>query len=226
MPTPTYFPVAGGGTFSNDWGAARRTTGRHKGTDIFAPHGTPVVAVASGIITKIGRQKIGGLRVWIDGKYYYAHLSRYEKGLKKGDRVVAGQVIGYVGTTGDAKGTKPHLHFGYDPTGQHGKNWRNPYTILKQLESGQAPQPFEPTPQAPQPPQEDTSVVPAELPRFGELGTTEIVPPGGGGMPLPGTVSPGPVVPRTVTDLWRIVAAQTAAGETTRRWSELASAGE
>lgn len=124
------FPVAGGAQFTNDWGAARADTGTHKGTDLFAATGTPVVAVEDGTISKMGPSAIGGNRIWLNGRYYYAHLSRFAQGIRPGAQVKAGQVIGYVGTTGDAKGTSPHLHFGFDPNGTQGQSWANPYPLL------------------------------------------------------------------------------------------------
>lgn len=123
-------PVLGGGKYSNDWGNPR-ATGSHKGTDIFAAHGTPVVAVEDGTISKIGDSRIGGLRIWLNKKFYYAHLSGFAKGLKQGSKVKAGQTIGYIGTTGDARGTPPHLHFGYSPDGSQGLQWANPYPLLQ-----------------------------------------------------------------------------------------------
>ena len=134
---PKVFPVQGGGSYSNDWGNARSGGRRHQGTDIFAPHGTPVVAVEDGYITKMGPSGIGGLRIWLNGRFYYAHLSGFAKGLSVGSRVKAGTVLGYVGNTGDAKGTPPHLHFGYSPDRSQGGSWANPYSLLKSAESGE-----------------------------------------------------------------------------------------
>jgi murein DD-endopeptidase MepM/ murein hydrolase activator NlpD len=132
------FPVAGGAKFINDWGGARAPgatggTGRHQGNDLFAPRGTPVVAVQDGVVSRIGTNTYGGNRVWINGKFYYAHLDGYAPNLKLGSRVRKGQVIGYVGNTGDAQGTDPHLHFGFDPNGSHGGTWANPYPFLSGL---------------------------------------------------------------------------------------------
>lgn len=125
-----YFPVASAGaTFTDSYGAFRADTGSHYGTDIFATKGTPVVAVESGTLSRVGYQSIGGNRLWLNGRYYYAHLDHYAPGIKEGVHVAAGQVLGYVGTTGDAKGTPPHLHFGWQPAG----DWQNPYGWLKKL---------------------------------------------------------------------------------------------
>lgn len=125
-----YFPVASSSsTFTDSYGAFRADTGSHYGTDIFAAKGTPVVAVESGTLTKVGWNTLGGWRLWLNGHYYYAHLDRYAPGIKEGVHVEAGQVLGYVGTTGDAKGTPPHLHFGWEPAG----SWKNPYSWLKKL---------------------------------------------------------------------------------------------
>lgn len=131
------FPVPGG-KYTNDWGAPRSGgTRKHKGNDIFAPKGTAVYAVAGGrISTRHGG--LGGNALWVDGKWYYAHLDRFAKGIKEGSKVREGQLIGYVGNTGDAAGGPTHLHFGYDPRGTFGEHWENPYSLLKQWEAGVA----------------------------------------------------------------------------------------
>jgi murein DD-endopeptidase MepM/ murein hydrolase activator NlpD len=83
--------------------------------DIFAPEGTPIVANMSGTIEIANHAPIGGNRIWIrgdDGRgYYYAHLAGFAEGIEAGMHVGAGQTIGYVGSTGDAQGKSPHLHF-------------------------------------------------------------------------------------------------------------------
>lgn len=88
---------------------------KHRGIDIFAPRGAQVVASASGIITYIGEQRLGGRCLWVtsgDGtSFYYAHLDRWAPGLKQGMRIRKGDLLGYVGTTGNAINTPPHLHF-------------------------------------------------------------------------------------------------------------------
>jgi murein DD-endopeptidase MepM/ murein hydrolase activator NlpD len=107
---------------ADTWGAPRGTGRRHEGQDIFAPKGTPVLSATSGYIYKIGENNLGGQTVSVISSggrvYYYAHLDRYATGIEVGDRVTTRSVLGYVGTTGNAQGTPPHLHFGiYTMTG-------------------------------------------------------------------------------------------------------------
>jgi peptidoglycan LD-endopeptidase LytH len=88
----------------------------HEAIDILAPRDTPVVAVEDGTIAKLFTSKAGGLTVYQfdpgqQYSYYYAHLDRYADGIKEGDRVRRGQVLGYVGTSGNAPKDTPHLHF-------------------------------------------------------------------------------------------------------------------
>jgi len=115
------FPVVGASEYIDTYGAFRSDVpGKwHHGDDIFAPLGTPVVAVASGTINRVGWEKIGGWRVWVrddvGDEFYYAHLSGYVPGDLTSNRVRAGQVIGFVGNTGDAFTTSPHLHFEVHP---------------------------------------------------------------------------------------------------------------
>jgi murein DD-endopeptidase MepM/ murein hydrolase activator NlpD len=101
---------------ANTWGAPRGTGRSHEGQDIFAPKGTPVLSATSGFVYKIGENNLGGQTVSVIGAggrvYYYAHLDKYAPGLEEGDRVTTRTVLGYVGTTGNAQGTPPHLHFG------------------------------------------------------------------------------------------------------------------
>lgn len=100
----------------DSWEADRSGGRKHQGQDLFAPRGTPVYSATSGYVTRIGENRLGGLTVWIVGAgrrvYYYAHLDRYPDSLRANDWVDTGTVIGYVGTTGNARGGKPHLHFG------------------------------------------------------------------------------------------------------------------
>ena len=101
--------------FHDTFLARRGKQKKHHAIDLPAPRGTPVVAVADGVVERMGHDKRGGKVVYLrdtSGKYtfYYAHLSRHEEGLKPGDRVVKGQRLGDVGATGHVIGG-PHLHF-------------------------------------------------------------------------------------------------------------------
>jgi hypothetical protein len=107
---------------ANTWGAARGDGRSHEGQDIFASRGTPIFSATSGYIVKIGDDNLGGHTVSVIGdggrKYYYAHLDSYAPKLEVGDWVTRKTVLGYVGSTGNADGTPPHLHFGiYTTTG-------------------------------------------------------------------------------------------------------------
>lgn len=150
---PTYvFPFPEGATYyaySDTMGASRYWDGvtfGHDGTDIPAPYGTPIVAVASGTIIRYGWNTLGGYRLTIElddhpgYKFYYAHLSGYAPGLYEGKHVKKGQLLGYVGSTGEGpEGTYgkfiDHLHFTiYD------RNWNaiNSYPLLKYWEGNKA----------------------------------------------------------------------------------------
>jgi peptidoglycan LD-endopeptidase LytH len=107
---------------ANTWHAARGTDRLHEGQDIFAPLDTPVLSATEGYIIKIGENTLGGQTVSVIGAggrtYYYAHLASYAPHIAEGDYVTTQTVLGYVGTTGNAAGTPPHLHFGvYAPGG-------------------------------------------------------------------------------------------------------------
>jgi murein DD-endopeptidase MepM/ murein hydrolase activator NlpD len=101
---------------ANTWQAPRGTDRLHEGQDIFAPKGTPIYSATSGYVYKVGENNLGGQTVSVIGAggrvYYYAHLDRYAPGIEEGDRVTTKTLLGYVGTTGNAQGTPPHLHFG------------------------------------------------------------------------------------------------------------------
>jgi hypothetical protein len=113
------FPVAGPASFGDSYGAARSDVSWHHGDDIFAPLGTPVVAVADGTLNRVGWERLGGWRLWVrdplGNEFYYAHLSGYTREALRGGRVKAGEVLGFVGDTGDAFGTPFHLHFEIHP---------------------------------------------------------------------------------------------------------------
>ena len=117
---PYVFPVFGSSaTFSSDYGAPRAGTGWHQGNDIFAPIGVPVLAVADGVLSKVGVNTLGGNRLWLTddlgNAYYYAHLSGYAAHVADGVRVRGGEILGFVGNTGQAITTPPHLHFEIHP---------------------------------------------------------------------------------------------------------------
>jgi murein DD-endopeptidase MepM/ murein hydrolase activator NlpD len=115
------FPILGATTFSDDWLASRAGGRLHEGIDLFAARGTPVVAVADGSLFNVGWNGLGGWRLWLrDGAgtgYYYAHLDAYAPAAREGAAVSRGTVLGYVGDSGDAKGTSPHVHFEIHPGG-------------------------------------------------------------------------------------------------------------
>ncbi|MDA8353084.1 MAG: M23 family metallopeptidase [Firmicutes bacterium] len=132
-------------TYHNTWGDRRGWGGLriHEGTDIFADYGTPVKSTSYGYVELKGWNRYGGWRIGIrdirNNYHYYAHLSRYSKGLKKGDVVQPGQVIGFVGSTGyGPPGTSgkfpPHLHYGmYKFNGRNTFSF-DPYPFLKAWE--------------------------------------------------------------------------------------------
>lgn len=101
---------------ANTWRAPRPGGRMHQGQDIFAQRGTPVLSATEGIVMHIGEGGLGGKTVLILGaggrSYYYAHLQRHAEDLDIGDAVTTDTVIGYVGNTGNARPTPPHLHFG------------------------------------------------------------------------------------------------------------------
>ena len=115
------FPVHAEASFGDSFGAARATTIWHHGADIFAPLGAPVLAVARGTLFSVGWNDVGGNRLWLrddeGNEFYYAHLSAFSVNAAEGRRVSPGEVIGFVGNTGDAAGTPFHLHFEIHPLG-------------------------------------------------------------------------------------------------------------
>ena len=113
---------------------------RHEAIDIMAPSGTPVLAAADGPLVKLFTSAPGGLTVYQfdpQGRYtfYYAHLDRYASGMAAGLSLQRGQLIGYVGTTGNAPGTAPHLHFEMHRLGPEKQWWKgapiNPFAALR-----------------------------------------------------------------------------------------------
>jgi murein DD-endopeptidase MepM/ murein hydrolase activator NlpD len=117
------FPVYGPSSFTDTFGGPRSDVsgGWHHGDDLFAPLGAPILAVASGSVFSVGWNTIGGNRLWLrDGQgnlFYYAHLSAFTPLAVNGNKVNAGDVLGFVGNTGDAQGTPTHLHFEIHPVG-------------------------------------------------------------------------------------------------------------
>jgi murein DD-endopeptidase MepM/ murein hydrolase activator NlpD len=115
------FPVYGTVAFVDTFGAGRAVVGWHHGEDIFAPIGAPVLAVADGTVFSVGWNDLGGNRLWLrdelGNEFYYAHLSAFSPLAVDGARVRAGSVLGFVGNTGDAETTPPHLHFEIHPVG-------------------------------------------------------------------------------------------------------------
>ena len=111
LPSPVAHPVR----FIDTWGATRSGGRRHEGIDIFAPRGTPVVSTTRGFVTRVGTNRLGGHVVGVLGPglewHYYAHLDRFGP-IREGDMVQPGDLLGYVGNTGNARGTPPHLHYG------------------------------------------------------------------------------------------------------------------
>ena len=101
---------------ANTWHAPRGSDRLHEGQDIFAPKGTPIFSATSGYVYKVGENNLGGQTVSVIGDggrvYYYAHLDSYAPGITEGIPVTRKTLLGYVGTTGNAQGTPPHLHFG------------------------------------------------------------------------------------------------------------------
>ena len=130
---PFVFPVKGAHSFIDSWGYPRSGGRTHKGCDVMAAEGTPLVACVTGTISGVNRTDtgLGGITVHLKGEngyvYYYAHLSRIATGIDVGLAVKAGRTIGYVGHTGNA-GTCNHLHFGMRPGGGSSVN---PYATLR-----------------------------------------------------------------------------------------------
>jgi peptidoglycan LD-endopeptidase LytH len=134
-PRPDSLPVPVQGVsargLADAWDAPRGGGRQHQGIDIFAPRGTPVVSPVDGLVFSVGTNSLGGNTVKVLGPgsqvHYFAHLDRYAD-VQAGKRIARGTVLGYVGTTGNARGTPPHLHYGlYDVPG----GARDPFPLLK-----------------------------------------------------------------------------------------------
>lgn len=125
-------PVEPPYSYIDTWGAPRPNGRHHEGTDIMAPHGAKELAYTDGVVSEEHSNSLGGTVLWLDGdngdQYYYAHLSGYA--VPQGARVRAGQHIAYLGNTGDARYTAPHLHFEVHPGGGGPVN---PYPYVKRV---------------------------------------------------------------------------------------------
>lgn len=141
---PLVMPVEGAkvNELTDSYSDARPGGRNHKATDILAPRGTPVLAFDDGVIKKLFTSVRGGLTIYeFDPTttycYYYAHLDGYAPGIKENMPVRHGEVIGYVGSTGDADAKTPHLHFEITRVGPDKKWWGgeniNPFPLLKTL---------------------------------------------------------------------------------------------
>lgn len=112
---------------------------RHNAIDIMAPRGTPVIAADSGRILRLGTSTLGGITIYASDPagqlvYYYAHLDGYRAGLEEGMRIARGDTLGFVGNTGNAASTPPHLHFQVMRMRADGRYWDgeplNPFPLL------------------------------------------------------------------------------------------------
>ncbi len=112
------FPVYGDVRVADDFGAARQI-GAHQGNDLFAAFGSPVLAVADGRLNRVGTLPISGNRLWLKTErgdaFFYAHMSAFAPDAVNGRKVKAGTLLGFIGNTGDAEPTPPHLHFEVHP---------------------------------------------------------------------------------------------------------------
>ena len=119
---------------NDTWGASRSQGRRHEGIDIMAPRGTKVYSTTNGLIADLRDNNLGGKVIWVLGPsgswHYYAHLNAHKRGLAIGDYVQKGDLLGYVGNTGNARYTAPHLHYGIYLDGK-GRGAVNPFPYLR-----------------------------------------------------------------------------------------------
>ena len=117
-------------TFVDTWGAPRSGGRRHQGVDLLAARGTPVRAIHDGVLFRVDQGGLGGLFIWLRSpwgdEYYYAHLDGFGPGIRTGVTAEQGDLIGYVGTSGNSPDYIPHLHFEYHPGGGSAVN---PYSV-------------------------------------------------------------------------------------------------
>jgi murein DD-endopeptidase MepM/ murein hydrolase activator NlpD len=114
------FPVYGAARCADDFGGPRQK-GPHQGNDCFGAFGSPVLAVADGTLNRVGTLPISGNRLWLEtdrgDSFFYAHLAAFAPGAVSGRRVKAGTLLGFLGNTGNAEPTPPHVHFEIHPAG-------------------------------------------------------------------------------------------------------------
>jgi murein DD-endopeptidase MepM/ murein hydrolase activator NlpD len=126
-------PVAGAVSFSDSYGAPRSGGRAHRGVDMIAARGTPIVAIYSGTIRRMSTSALGGITLWLRSEngdqFYYAHLDSYGE-ISTGQSVAEGSVLGYNGSTGNAPDWLPHLHFEWHPGGGSAVN---PYQLVRSL---------------------------------------------------------------------------------------------
>ncbi len=126
-------PVAGAVSFRDSWGSPRSGGRRHKGVDMIAARGVPIVAIYSGRIRRTSNSALGGKSIYFysdaGDMYYYAHLDAFGD-IRAGQSVPAGYVLGYNGSSGNAPDYLPHLHFEYHPGGGAAVN---PYPLVRKL---------------------------------------------------------------------------------------------
>ncbi|MBL8916834.1 MAG: M23 family metallopeptidase [Archangium sp.] len=119
----------------SSWRAPRPNGRKHQGIDLFAKRGTPVLSATRGEVWRVGLDPLGGRVVTVLGDgpalYYYAHLDDWAEGLKVGQRVERGTLLGIVGNTGNARTTPPHLHFGVYRVGLISSTAVDPAPLLK-----------------------------------------------------------------------------------------------
>ena len=146
MPVPEALPVPVDGVerrqIADTWGGPRRGGRKHEGVDIFAPRGTPVRSTTRGVVLRVGENRLGGLHASVLGPglqvHYYAHFDRFGD-FDGGDVVASGDVLGYVGDTGNARGTPSHLHYGiYTPS----EGAVNPWPLLSDEVNATRPAPI------------------------------------------------------------------------------------
>ncbi len=114
-------PVSPPYSFTDTWGAPRSGGRTHQGVDLMNAYGNKVHAVVDGKISRFSQNTLGGITLYLQGvdgdEYYYAHLSGYAAGIRPGVAVKAGELVGYNGNSGDARGGAPHVHFEWHPGG-------------------------------------------------------------------------------------------------------------